>query len=163
MAVQIIVAVAENGIIGKDNTLIWDLPDDMRHFVRHTKGHPVIMGRKTFESMGKPLPGRPNFIITRNPDYQVDGCSIHLTLTDALNAAKKLDDDVFIIGGAEIYRQSQSLTDVMLITQVHDKFDGDTSFEIADSTRWKLVSSEFHDKDDNHQHSFTIERYERID
>lgn len=162
MAVNIIVAVAENGVIGKDNTLIWSLPNDMRHFVQSTKGHPVIMGRKTYESMGKPLPGRPNFIVTRNKDIKIEGCSVHLSLNDALESAKQLDEDVYIIGGAEIYRQSQELTDVMLITRVHDKFDGDTFFEVTSPSHWKLVSAESHQKDERHQQAFTIERYERI-
>ena len=162
MDIHIIVAVAENGIIGKDNALIWNLPDDMRHFVRSTKGHPVIMGRKTFESMDGPLPKRTNIIITRNKDYSTENIVVTHSLKDALAKAAEMDEDIFIIGGAEIYRQAEPLSTVMHITRVHSEFEGDSSFEIQRPEEWKLTASEFHDVDEHHAHQFTIERYERI-
>lgn len=162
MAIHIIVAVSENGIIGKNNALIWNLPDDMRHFVRSTKGHPVIMGRKTFESMDGPLPKRTNIIITRNSDYSAGNTVVTHSLEDALEKAAELDEDLYVIGGAEIYRQAEPLSDVMHITRVHSEFEGDSSFEIQRPEDWKLMESEFHDVDDRHAHQFTIERYERI-
>jgi dihydrofolate reductase len=163
MAIQIIVAVASNGIIGKDNALIWNLPNDMRHFVRSTKGHPVIMGRKTFESMVGPLPKRINIVITRNPNYKSDGIVVVNSLKDAILEGKKLDEDVFIIGGAEIYRQAEELCDVMHITKIHDDFEGDSSFGIQNPNEWKKVKADFHNKDDRHLQAFTIEEHHRID
>ncbi|MFT4525171.1 MAG: dihydrofolate reductase [Bacteroidia bacterium] len=163
MAVRIIVAVASNGIIGKDNALIWNLPDDMRHFVRSTKGHPVIMGRKTFESMDGPLPKRTNIVITRNPDYSAEGIVVANSLTDAIKEAQKLDEDIYIIGGAEIYRLAESMCDIMHVTQVHDAFEGDSSFSIQKPEEWKKINGDFHEKDDRHNHTFTIEEYHRID
>jgi len=162
MAIQIIVAVAANGMIGKDNALIWNLPDDMRHFVRSTKGHPVIMGRKTFESMDGPLPKRTNIVITRNPNYKAEGIVVANSLEEAIQEGKKLDNDMFIIGGAEIYRQAEELSDTLHITKVHNDFEGDSSFKIQNLERWKKVKAEFHDKDERHAHSFTIEEYHKV-
>ena len=162
MAVRIIVAVASNGIIGKDNALIWNLPDDMKHFVKSTKGHPVIMGRKTFESMNGPLPKRTNIVVTRNPNYEAKGIVVVHSLEAAIDEGQKLDSDVYIIGGAEIYRLAEKMCDILHITQVHSAFEGDSSFRIQKPNEWKKVSADFHDKDDRHDHSFTIEEYHRI-
>lgn len=162
MATHIIVAVAENGVIGRDNSLIWNLPDDMKHFVRSTKGHPVIMGRRTFESMDGPLPKRTNIVISRNKNYPSTGIIPVNSLDQAINEARKINSDIFIIGGADIYRQSESICDIMHITRVHQSFEGDSTFQIQDPQNWKLVHSEYHDKDEHHAHSFTIERYDRI-
>ena len=112
--------------------------------------------------MDGPLPKRTNIIITRNPDYQAEGVIVSNSLEDALTEASKLDEDIYVIGGAEIYKVTEPHCHVMHITRVHSDFDGDSSFEIQKPEEWKLTASEFHDVDDRHAHSFTIERYERI-
>lgn len=162
MIKSIIVAVAENNIIGRDNDLVWRLPDDMKYFRRMTSGHCVIMGRKTFESFGKPLPNRTHIIITRNDDYQYEGCHIVNTLEDAFAKAKELGEtEAFILGGGEIYRQSIVMSDKLYITEVHESFDGDTSFPEIDKSNWKEISRDDRDKDEQHAHDFSFVVYER--
>ena len=129
--INLIAAVSKNWVIGNNNTLIWKLPADLKRFKEITSGHPVIMGRKTYESIGRPLPNRRNIIITRDVNYSVDGCEVTHSLTDALELVK--DSEVFIIGGGEIYQQSMSIADRIYLTIVHENFNGDTYFpEIGD-------------------------------
>ncbi len=126
---SIIAAISENGAIGKDNELLWRIPEDMRHFKELTTGHAVIMGRKTYESIGKPLPNRINIIITRDTNYKVENAIVVHSLEEALNTAKeKEDDEIFIMGGGEIYSQAIGLADKLYLTLVHRNFEGDVFF-----------------------------------
>ena len=143
MNVVIIAAVADNGVIGAAGKIPWHLPDDLKRFKRLTLGHPILMGRKTFVSLGKPLPGRRNLVLTRGPDISGVECFASL---DAVLAACRDAATVFIIGGAEIYQQALPLADVLLLTHVHRQVDGDTKFPEFDQARWREVAREdFHD------------------
>jgi dihydrofolate reductase len=153
---SLIVAAAENSAIGKNNDLMWHLPDDLKHFKRTTKGHHVISGRKTFESQGKkPLPGRTNIIITRRKNYEAKGCIVVSSLDEALDAVRD-DDEPFITGGAEIYRIAMPKVDRIYLTRVHAELDADTFFSEPDFNQWRIVSEQFHPKDEKHQYSFTV-------
>jgi dihydrofolate reductase len=156
----IIVAAGEKNAIGKDNDLIWHLSDDLKRFKKLTNGHHIIMGRKTFESFPKPLPNRTHVVITRQDDYKVpDGVIVVNSLKDALDAARK-DDQPFIIGGGEIYKQSINLVDKLEITRVHSTFnDADTFFPEINTSIWKEVSRTTHDADEKHAHAFSFITY----
>ena len=121
-----VVAIAKNNAIGKDNQLLWHLPKDLKHFKEITSGHTIIMGRKTYESVGKPLPNRRNIIITRQ-NITIEGCEVVNSIEDALKLCAG-EDEVFIVGGAEIYKQAMALTDRIYLTIVHHEFEGDTYF-----------------------------------
>src|ERR1700679_530157 len=140
MIKTIVVATSENHVIGKDNQLLWHMPGDLKHFKNITSGHTVIMGRKTYDSVGKPLPKRRNIIITRQP-ITIDGCEVVNSIESAL-ALCKSEGEVFIVGGAEIYKQSLKLTDRIYLTIVHKEFDGDSFFPEIDKAAWKEVSRE---------------------
>jgi len=162
MLISIIVAVSTNGVIGKDNQLIWRLPDDLKRFKSLTIGHPIIMGRKTFESIGKPLPGRTSIVVTRNPDFQPDGVVITNSLESALDHAARLNtDEVFIIGGGELYNQVQNFANKLYITEVDTVIDGDTYFEIAEPERWLETERAVHNADDRHAFAFNFVDYIR--
>ncbi|GFZ92572.1 hypothetical protein GCM10011531_25400 [Aquaticitalea lipolytica] len=157
----IIVAAGENDAIGKDNKLIWHLSDDLKRFKALTSGHNIIMGRKTFESFPKPLPNRTHVVISRQKDYQApEGVIIVNSLENAINATRQ-DNQSFVIGGGEIYKQAILLADKIEMTRVHESFDADTFFPKIDPTIWKEVSNTFHNKDENHEHSFSFITYER--
>lgn len=158
--ITLIAAVAENNALGKDNQLLWHLPDDFKRFKNITSGHHIIMGRKTFESFPKPLPNRTHVIITRQKDYQPEGCLIVDSLEKAISVCPK-DEELFIIGGGEIYKQSIEMADKLDITRVHHTFDADTFFPEIDLTKWKLTSEEYHPKDKKHHFDFTFETYLR--
>jgi dihydrofolate reductase len=154
MLISIIVAVSENGVIGKDNQLIWRLPDDLKRFKNLTIGHPIIMGRKTYDSIGKPLPGRTSIVITRNADFVPDGVVVAHTLEEAIEKAKGTEtDETFIIGGGNIYEQSLDVSDKIYLTEVHAHIDGDTFFEI-NRADWKEISRTPHAADDRHLYAF---------
>lgn len=160
--ITIIAAAGENNELGKDNQIIWHLPDDFKRFKALTSGHYIIMGRKTFESFPKPLPNRTHIIITRNKDYNApDGCFIVDSMENAIAICPK-NETIFIIGGGEIYKQSINMANCIELTRVHNTFDADAFFPTIDLTKWKLASSEFHDKDDKHEFSFTFETYKII-
>ncbi|WP_418510717.1 dihydrofolate reductase [Corallibacter sp.] len=161
--VTLIVAAGEDNAIGKDNDLIWHLSDDLKRFKSLTNGHHIIMGRKTFESFPKPLPNRNHIVITRQSNYQApEGVIIVNSLEDALDAAR-LDEQPYIIGGGEIYKQAMPLANKIELTRVHGTFDGaDTFFPVIDKTIWKETNNVFHDKDDKHQFSFSFLTYERF-
>jgi len=158
--ITLIAAVAENNALGKDNQLLWHLPDDFKRFKNITSGHHIIMGRKTFESFPKPLPNRIHVIITRQKDYQPEGCLIVDSFAKAISVCPK-DEELFIIGGGEIYNQSIEMADKLDITRVHHTFDADTFFPEIDLTKWKLTSEEYHPKDEKHRFDFTFETYLR--
>lgn len=160
--ITIIAAVGENNALGKDNKLIWHLSDDLKHFKNLTKGHHVIMGRKTFESMPKALPNRTNVVISRQKDYVAENAQVVDSLEAALALAQE-DDRPFIIGGGEIYSQALAFADCIELTRVHDDFEADTFFPEIDTAVWREVWRENHDKDDKHAHAFSFIRYEKID
>lgn len=160
MEVCIVVAVAENGVIGKDNDLIWHLPADLKFFKNTTTGHHIIMGRKTYESIGKPLPNRTTIIITRKTDYTAEGCIVVNSLQDAL-AAVKNDDQPCIVGGAEIYRQAMDVTDVIYLTRIHHSFEGDTYFPEIPEDKWVVESEEPHQPDEKNKYPYTFTKYVR--
>lgn len=156
----LIAAAAENNALGKENDLVWHLPDDFKRFKQLTSGHHIIMGRKTFESFPKPLPNRTHIIITRNTDYKAEGCIVVNSLDAAL--LKVLQDDTpYIIGGGEIYKQSIATADAIELTRVHGTFEADTFFPEIDKEEWELVASTFHEQDEKHQYAFTYETYHR--
>lgn len=155
MKISLIYAANLDGIIGNDNKLLWHLPEDLKRFKSLTMGKPIVMGRKTFESIGKPLPGRTSIVITRNPGFQQNGVIVCGSVEEALVAAKEIGaDEVFVIGGGEIYRLFLPYSDKIYFTRVHNHKQGDTSFNIPDKTEWKLVSSEFHKADEKHESDF---------
>jgi dihydrofolate reductase len=157
--ITIIAAAAENNAIGKNNQLIWHLSDDLKHFKSLTNGHHIIMGRKTFESFPKPLPNRIHIVITRQPNYQVPkGVIIVNTLEQALEVAKH-DNQPFIIGGGEIYKQALNIANTIELTRVHDKFEADTFFPEIDTTIWKETSSIFNKKNSENNHDFSFITY----
>lgn len=153
--ISIIVAVAENNVIGKDNDLIWHLPRDLKHFKETTTGHYVIQGRKTFESCGKPLPNRTNVIITRDNNYKAEGCIVVHSLEDAIKEAKD-DSEAFIIGGGKIYEQAMSLVDRIYLTRVHHSFEGDTFFPEINMEEWIEIDRRDFEPDEKNKYSFTI-------
>ena len=138
MILDMIVAIAQNRVIGSDNKMLWHIPEDFAHFKKTTMGHPIIMGRKTWESLGRPLPGRKNVVITRQKDYEAEGAEIVSSLEEAL---KLLRDEprVFVIGGGEVYRQAMPLADHMWVTIVGKNFEGDTTFPEIDPSVWKVT------------------------
>lgn len=155
MIISIIVAAAQNGAIGKDNTLLWHLPDDFKRFKRITMGKPILMGRKTFESIGKPLPGRLNIIVSRNPTFTAEGCQVVGSIEEGLTVAASTDtEEVFIIGGGVIYKEIMPQTDRIYLTKVHATPEADTYFEITNPENWTEVLREFHPADDKHQYAF---------
>jgi dihydrofolate reductase len=161
MIVSLIVAVSENGVIGKNNDLIWHLPKDMKYFKEKTLGHHIIMGRKNFESIPhkfRPLRNRVNIIVTRNKDYKAKDCIIATSIESAIDYSKSnKEDEVFIIGGGEIYKQSiqKNLVDKIYLTRVHADFDGDTFFETP-SSNWIIKSEVKKKKDEKHLFDYTF-------
>jgi dihydrofolate reductase len=137
--ISILVAVARNGVIGADNRLPWHLPDDLKYFKRLTTGHCVVMGRKTYDSIGRPLPDRKNVVITRQPDLRIDGAEVVRSLDEAL-AACAGDDEIFVIGGAEIFRQALDRTDRLYLTELQRDYEGDVLMPDYDRARWREVS-----------------------
>lgn len=158
--ISIIVAMAENRVIGVNNTLPWRLPADLKHFRQLTTGHHVIMGRRNYESIGKPLPDRTNIVVTRNPAYQAPGCVIRHSLDDALHIAGN-DPEIFIIGGAEIYRQALDKADRIYLTLVHANIAGDTFFPEFDAREWNESSRLRHEADEKNPHACSFVTYER--
>lgn len=162
MTLTAIAAVAQNGIIGNNNDLIWHLPNDLKHFKKLTKGHTIIMGRKTWESIGaKPLPHRKHVIITRNFEYEAKGAEVVSTIDEALEQARG-DVQPFVVGGGEIYKLAMPFVNRLELTIVHHDFEGETSFPDFDKSEWKETWSERHEKDEKHQFAFTFRTLERV-
>ncbi len=161
--INIVVAKASNNVIGAKNDLIWHLPNDLKHFKSLTSGHPIIMGRKTFESLGRPLPNRTNIVVTRDQNWNAEDIEITSSLVKAIETAKKIDEDVYIIGGGNIYKQAMEFTDVLYITEVHHEFDGDTYFPEIDSEEWEEVEREDFKKDEKHPYAYSFVTYRRIE
>ena len=156
--ISIIVATANNGVIGKSGALPWYLPADLLHFKETTMGRPIIMGRTTHESIKKALPGRTNIVISRNKSYKAEGCEVVSSLTEAIENAG--DGEVFIIGGASVYEQALSLADRIYLTNVHADIDGDKFFKY-DSSDWRQVSAKVHLTDDKNQYDYDFLVLER--
>lgn len=157
-----IAAVAQNNALGKNNDLLWHLPNDFKRFKAITTGHHIIMGRKTFESFPKPLPNRTHVIITRQKDYKATGCIVVSSLEEALSVCPS-NEDVFIIGGGEIYNLALPMADKLDLTKVHHTFEADAYFPEIDLKQWKLTNSEHHSKDEKHHYDYSFESYERIE
>jgi len=155
-----IAAAAENNALGKDNDLLWHLPDDFKRFKTLTSGHYIIMGRKTFESFPKPLPNRTHVIITHQKDYQPENCIVVNTIDEAIAACPE-DQDNFIIGGGQIYELALPLADIIELTRVHGTFEADAYFPEFSTDEWQLVEEEVHDKDEKHNYSFTYQTFIR--
>jgi len=157
----IIAAAAENNALGKDNQLVWHLPDDFKRFKQLTSGHHIVMGRKTFDSFPKLLPNRTHVVITRQDNFRKEGVLVVNSLKRAIELSAD-DPQPFVIGGGEIYKMAMTLADKIELTRVHGTFEADTYFPEIDKNQWKLVSEEFHEKDKKHNYAFTYLTYERI-
>jgi dihydrofolate reductase len=149
----------ENGVIGRDNRLPWHLPADLAYFRQLTTGHTVVMGRKTFESIGKPLKNRRNVVVTRNPAFRADGCTVVHSLAEAWRAAG--DGDVFVIGGAELFREALPAADRLYVTRIHHAFEGDVYFPEFPADEWRLVSRRPGVKDERNPYDHEFLVYER--
>ena len=160
--ITIIAAIAKNNALGKDNDLIWHLPADLKRFKKVTTGHHILMGRNTFESIGKPLPNRTTIIITRNKNYFKEGCLIANSIEEAIEMVEN-KDDVFIIGGAQIYKESieKDLVDRLDITQVHHEFEADVFFPEIDLKIWKETAREDLEADEKNKFDFSFVRYSK--
>jgi dihydrofolate reductase len=158
--ITLIVAVADSGVIGRDNTLPWHLPDDLKRFKRLTMGKPMVMGRKTFESIGKPLPGRQNIVVTRDANYRREGITVVHDLDAAVRAAGGAPE-IMIIGGAELFRLSLPRAGRIHLTRVHGDIAGDVMWPALDSREWHVVESERHDADERHAYAMTFELWEK--
>lgn len=160
--IKLIVAKASNNVIGDKNNLIWHLPNDLKHFKNLTTNHPIVMGRKTYESLGRPLPNRTNIIITRDKNFYDEKVEITYSLEQALAKAKEINEDVFVIGGGEIYKQAMEFADMVYITEVHHEFDGDTYFPEIDEEVFEETQRENFLKDGKHAYAYSFVTYQRI-
>nr|WP_314355557.1 dihydrofolate reductase [uncultured Achromobacter sp.] len=152
-SLTLIVAYSTNRVIGRDNTLPWKLPGDLAHFKRSTLGHPIIMGRKTWDSLGRPLPGRSNIVISRNPDFAATGATVVPSLQAAIDACGEVDE-AFVIGGAQIYAQALPLAQRVLATEVHADVDGDAFFPLLPSFQWKETAREPQPAENGYDYDF---------
>ena len=159
--ISIIVAVAANNVIGGENKLLWHIKEDLQRFKSLTSGHAVIMGRKTWESLGRPLPNRTNIVITRNPDYKPEGALVTSSLESALELAGQ-DEEKFIIGGGEIYRQAMALADKLYITHVECSYEGDTTFPEILAEQWRVAEEVRFERGEKYEYPFRFTNYERI-
>lgn len=166
----IIVAVADNNVIGSANQLPWRLPDDLKRFKALSLGKPVVMGRKTFDSIGKPLPGRLNIVVSRQPGLQIPGCTVVTSLEQAIATAQPAADDaakspageIVIVGGADIYRQALPQVAMIHLTRVHASVPGDVHFPELARNEWREVATEYHPADERHAYAFTFSTLQRV-
>lgn len=163
MIISLVVAASENNVIGKNNQLLWHLPKDMKFFKNVTWGMPVVMGRKTFESIGsKPLSGRKNIVITRQPNWNAEGVSVVNSVDAAVSLAEELNyKEIFIIGGGVIYVIAFDRANKIYMTRVHAELEGDTYFPVIEKNDWKLVSNTDNLADDKHDYAFSFQLWER--
>lgn len=167
MKLSMIVAVAQNGVIGRDNALPWHLPNDLKYFKKTTMGKPVIMGRKTYESIGRPLPGRTNIVITRQSDYQPEGVKVVGSVAEARSLAESVclidgQDEAMIIGGAEIYSLALEDADRLYLTEVHADVEGDAYFPEYDKQRWQEVDREDHAAEGSNPYHYSFVVYDAL-
>jgi dihydrofolate reductase len=158
--ITLIVAVADSGVIGRDNALPWHLPDDLKRFKQLTMGKPMIMGRKTFESIGKPLPGRQNIVVTRDTNYRRDGVTVAHDVDTAVRAAGDVPE-VMVIGGAELFRRFLPVAGRVHLTRVHADIAGDVHWPELDARKWRKVDSQHHDADERHAWPLSFEMWEK--
>jgi dihydrofolate reductase len=162
MIISLIVAASTNNVIGKNNQLLWSLPNDMKFFKNTTWAMPVLMGRKTFESLGKPLPGRLNIVITRQKDLKLEGATIVNSLDEALKAAATADyNEAFVIGGGEIFKDAMEIADKIYLTRVDAELDGDAFFPPIDPSKWKMVSNQSFPVDAKHAYAYHFQLWEK--
>jgi dihydrofolate reductase len=154
----LIAATSLNNALGKDNKIIWHLPDDFKRFKELTSGHYIIMGRKTFESFPKPLPNRTHVVITRQENYHPESCIVVNSIEDAFAICPK-DEDVFLIGGAEIYELGLPYVDKIELTLINETFEADAFLPEIDFSKWELIQEEFHLKDEKHAHEFSFQTF----
>ena len=161
-SIAMVVAASTNNAIGKNNNLLWHLPNDLKFFKNITWGFPVIMGRKTFEILMKPLPGRISIVVTRQPNWKAEGA---ITATDLKDAVKKGEatnaKQLYIIGGGEIYKQSMEIADTIYITRVHAVLEGDAFFPVIDESKWELASNEDFPADDKHAFAYSFQVWKK--
>ena len=161
MKISLIAAATENYIIGRDNDLPWKLPDDMKFFVRTTRGHHILTGRKNLESSGV-LPKRTNMVLTNKEDYEFEGAEIFHSIEDAIQFAKERgEEELMVIGGGVIYQQFMDIADRIYLTRIHTEIEGDTYFPEIDESKWQVVNKEYHPKDERHQWDFTFYTFEK--
>ena len=158
MDISIIVAVAENGVIGKDNQLLWRLSEDLKLFKNRTTNHAILMGRKTYDSIGKPLPNRLNIVISRSKDLEIEGCLVVNSLEKAIKLAQNDSDkvEIFIIGGEKIYTLAENLATKLYLTKVRVNIEGDAFFNLKPYENWTLVSSDYYKKDEKNEYDFEV-------
>ena len=163
MRISLIVATAKNGIIGHNNQMPWHLPADFAYFKKITMGHPVIMGRKTFEAIGRALPGRRNIVVSRNPDFSADGVEVATSLEAAISACQHLHacEDAFVIGGATLYAEALPRADRLYITEVDASPEGDTLFPTRDQNLWREIARERREADERNVHAMQFVVLER--
>lgn len=159
MTISLIVAASSNNIIGSDGDLPWHLPDDLRNFKRLTIGKPIIMGRKTYDSIGRPLPDRRNIVLTRDESYIADGCEVVTSVAEVMALVADADE-AMIIGGGEVYAAFLPMAQRIYLTRVHTNIEGDTDFPELDD-EWQLMSTESHPADAKHEHAFDVMVFER--
>ncbi|MBZ9651994.1 dihydrofolate reductase [Psychroflexus montanilacus] len=158
MKITMVAAAAENNALGKNNDLVWHLPDDFKRFKAITSHHHIVLGRKTFESFPKLLPNRKHIVITRQTDYKREGIEVVHSLEEALQSCAG-EEEVFIIGGGEIYKQAMPYADKIELTRVHASFEADAFFPEIDESKWKLVNKEVHKQDERHKYDFSYLTY----
>ncbi|MFA9559872.1 dihydrofolate reductase [Evansella sp. AB-rgal1] len=158
--ISMIAAMGENRVIGKDGDMPWHIPNDLKYFKQVTSNHAVIMGRKTYDSIGKALPNRKNYIVTRDQEFEAPDGEVFHSVKDA-ESLMSSDEEVFVIGGATIYEQFLPIADRLYITLIHEEFEGDTFFPVIDEQVWKVVSSEKGKLDEKNSHPHTFVVYER--
>ncbi|MDP4266250.1 MAG: dihydrofolate reductase [Bacteroidota bacterium] len=161
MSISLIVATGDNNVIGLNNQLLWHLPADLKRFKSITMGHHIIMGRKTFESIGKPLPGRTNVIISGQENFNAENCIVVNTIEDALKISEH-DDEIFIIGGEQIYKQTIDIADKIYLTRVYTDISGDVFFPEIDLKHWKVASCEYFEKDNKNIYNYSFFIYNKI-
>ena len=163
MTISHLVAASENNVIGKDNHLPWHLPNDFKYFKNKTWGMPVIMGRNTYESLDKPLPGRFNIVITAKQDWKRNDVIVAHSIDEAIGKARETDcKEIFIIGGGEIFKQSIGIINKIYLTRVHTTVEGDTFYPEIDKTEWKLISEDLHSADEKHAFAYTFQTWEKV-
>ncbi|CAA7386453.1 dihydrofolate reductase [Chryseobacterium fistulae] len=158
----IVVAMGENNEIGLNNQLLWHLPKDLKHFKDLTSGHPIIMGRKTYESIGKPLPNRTNIVVSRKKNWFEEGILIVGSIKEAMKFAKKIDEKVFIIGGGNMYEQTIDIVDKLEVTLVKAHWEADTHFPKINEKIWKKTNEICHEKDEKNSYDFCFQTFEKI-
>lgn len=164
MIISHLVATSENNVIGKNNQLPWKLPNDFKYFKNKTWGMPVVMGRKTYESMELELKGRINIVVTTNKEWKRENVQVASSIEEGIKKAEETDcKEIFIIGGGEIFKQSMDIVNRLYITRVHATINGDTFYPAIDESKWKLVSEDPHPADEKHEFAYTFQVWEKID